>query len=472
MAALAAGFTASLLLYRQASFQRDRANHESAIAESVDGFLTNDLLGQSDPFQSGSADEKLIDAVKHASLRIDRQFNGAPEVAARLHQAIGRALDARTDYASARPEYGRAAALFQQSGGALSQDAIVVQLQRVAAEARSYQKDSLPAAHAILADQEARIAGIARPEEEVRVWLAEARGMVSLIDNRVPQANAYFEEAFRRSKPLASFDERSRLVFKQRLAFTYIRLGDGVQAEKLFRELADEFTHTDGPDSPNVLRVRLNLAQAYMVGNKLQEAVDETTRLYPAYVAKLGEQHELSMQLLSTRAACEGALGRYDDSLRDDLKVYDLAVKKSGAESYFAIATLSDAALAQARGGHLQEAEASARKAYEAASRGFGPRAGLTGGAAHTLADCLIDEGKLDEAGKLLANIDVAAVAQLTGSKDWGAAVEFSEAKLAYRKGDLEAARKHLAAAAPVYGRPDAERYQRKALEKLTAALR
>jgi hypothetical protein len=469
--ALAVGLIASFTLYRRASAERDRASHQTAIAASVNRFLANDLLGRSNPFQSGRAEESLIDAVKQALPSIDRQFQDAPEVAARLHHAIARALDNRTDYADALPEYVRAAALYEKTGGPLSEDAIIAQLQRAAAEARSYEKGSLPVAKSVLAEQESRIVRITKPQEEVAVWHAYARGMIGLIDNDVPAANKDFQDAFDRSGKISVFDESARLLFKQRLAFTYIRLGEGVKAEQLFRELIAAFSHTDGPDSPNVLRVRLNLAQALMVQQKQREAIDETTRLYPLYVAKLGEDHELSMQLLTTRAESEGTLGLYDASVRDDLKIYQLAVRKSGAESFFAIATLSDAALAQCRGKHLAEGTANARRAYDASYKGFGPRAGLTGGAAHTLADCLIDQGKLDEASKLLENIDASAVGQQAGSKDWFATVEFSQAEIAYRRGDYPSARKHLAIAAPVLSRKDSEPYQRDALQKLTSAL-
>ncbi len=472
MVALTAGLAATLVLYSRASAERDRANRQTAIAASVNRFLANDLLGRGNPFQSGRSAETLIEAIKQASPSIDQQFQGAPEVAARLHQAIARALDSRTDYGGARPEYARAAALFEQTGGPLAQDAIIVQLQRAAAEARSYEKESLPLAKSILSEQEKRIAKISKPEEDLLVWLASARGMIALIDNNIKPANQNFQEAYERSAKLPAFDERARLTFKQRLAFTYIRLGDGAKAEQLFRELIEAFTRSDGPESPNVLRVRLNLAQALMVQQRHKEAVAETTRLYPLYIARLGEEHELSMQLLTTRAESEGAQGLYDDAVRDDLKIYGIAVRKQGASSFFAIATLSDAALAQCRGGHLSEGTVDARKAYEASASAFGPRAGLTGGTAHTLADCLIEQGKLEEASKLLNSIDVNAVNQLTGSKDWSASVNFSEAKIAYRRGDYDSARKYLAGAAPVFSRADAEPYQRQALERLTAALK
>jgi hypothetical protein len=199
-----------------------------------------------------------------------------------------------------------------------------------------------------------------------------------------------------------SFDESARLTFKQRLAFCYIRMGDGAIAEQLFRELIAAFTRVTGPESANVLRVRLNLAQAYMIERKHEQAVAEATAIYLAFVARLGLDHELTMQLLTTRAQSEGALGRWNDAVRDDMAVHELAVKKQGPMAFFSVATLSDAALAMCRAGRLAEGEANARNAYDSPYKAFGPKAGLTGGTADTLAECLIGTNKLDEAKRLL----------------------------------------------------------------------
>jgi ATP/maltotriose-dependent transcriptional regulator MalT len=296
--------------------------------------------------------------------------------------------------------------------------------------------------------------------------------MIALIENNIKVAAEQFQLASDKAQGIASFDESARLTLKQRLAFASIRSGDGAKAEKLFRELIAAFTQTDGPESASVLRVRLNLAQAYMIQNKNQDAIRETGSLYPLYAAKLGETHELTLQLLSTKAQCEGALGLWDDAVRDDLKVHELAVGKQGPTSFFAIATLSDAALAQCRGGKYAEGELNARKAWEVAGKTFGPRAALTGAAADTLASCLIGLDKLPEASRLLGDIDTNAVAQLTGFPEWSANVTLAQAEIAYRQGDLASARKLLEAARPAFSRADAEVYQKQALEKLSAKLK
>jgi serine/threonine protein kinase/DNA-binding winged helix-turn-helix (wHTH) protein len=469
--ALALGFGFSFALYRRAAHERDIANRQTKIASSISHFLSDDLLGRSNPFASGKSAESLMDAIKQASPSIDRQFQDEPLIAARLHQTIARALDNRTDYPDARQEYDRAAALFKQVDGELSQEAIIVQLQRTTLETRSYESGSLPLAKSILGQQEALIAKLTHPRPDLPVWLYSARGMVALIGNDAKSAAENFQAALDKAESLPEFDESARLTFKQRLAFSYIRLGEGAKAEQLFRELIDAFTRVAGPDSPNVLRVRLNLAQAFMIQNKHAEAIKETNAIYPEFVSRLGPDHELSMQLLSTRAQSEASLELWDDAIRDDLAIYDLAIRKQGPLSFFAVATLTDAALAQCRAGHNREGESNARKAYEGSAKAFGPRAGLTGATAYTLASCLIDSSKLDEASTLLQQIDVPIVAQLSGDPDWGANVTLAQAQIAYRHGNYDAVSNYVRSITPIYTRKNAEPYQKRAFESLKAAL-
>jgi len=468
---LATGLGVSSALYRRAARERDNANRQTAIASSISRFLSDDLLGRSNPYSSGKSGESLMEAIKQASPSIDRKFKDEPLIAARLHQTIARALDNRTNYPDARQEYDRAAAFFKQVDGELSQDAIIVQLQRTTLEARSYESGSLPLAKSILGQQETLIARLPHPRPDLPVWLSSARGMIALIENNAKSAAENFQAAVDRAAVLPEFDESARLTFKQRLGFSYIRLGEGAKAEQTFRELIAAFTRVAGPDSPHVLRVRLNLAQAFMIQNKHAEAIKEASAIYPEFVSRLGADHELTMQLLTTRAQSEGSLGLWDDAIRDDLTIHDLAVRKQGPLSFFAIATLTDASLAQCRAGHYREGESNARQAYAASVKAFGPSAGLTGGAAYPLASCLIFLGKLDEASTLLRQIDVPPVAQLAGDPDWGAGVTLAQAEIAYRRGNYDAARGYVQTVTPVFTRKDAEPYQKRALESLRAAL-
>jgi hypothetical protein len=143
----------------------------------------------------------------------------------------------------------------------------------------------------------------------------------------------------------------------------------------------------------------------------------------------------------------------------------------AGPLSFFAVGTLADGSLAQCRAGHYRDGESHARQAYESSVKAFGPRAGLTGGAAYSLASCLIGLDKLDEATTLLRQIDAPAVAQLAGDPNWGAGVTLAQAEIAYRRHNYNAARADVQTVAPVFARKDAEPYQKRAFESLKAAL-
>ncbi len=450
--------------------ERDNANRQTAIARSVNQFLADDLLGRDNPFQSGRAGETLLEAIERASPSINRKFQAEPDVAARLHLTIAQTLDNRTNYSEARQEYERAHRLFIKTEGPLSQDAIIVQLQRASMEARSYSSGSLATARSLLAAQEGLVRKIHRPRKDVVVWMLAAKGMIALIHNDAKAANADFKAASDAAATVPNFDSLTRFNLRQRLAFTYIRLGDGATAERLARELIAAYSAVSGPESAYVLRVRLNLAQAFMIERKYGEAVQETTRIYPAFLTTFGPDHELTMQLLATRAQSEGSLGLYDATVHDDLAIYKVALLKQGPFSFFSVATLSDASEAQCRASHLVEGELNARKAYGAALKAFGPHAGLTEGSSLTLADCLIGLGELPEASALLDRIvNLKAVEQLTGDPDWRAGVNLARAEIALRRGEYTAAEKYLRLARPAFSRPDAEEYQKRKLASLTA---
>ena len=328
--ALVAGLGVSTSLYFRAVSERNRANRETAVASTMNRFLANDLLGRSDPFHSGKSEETLVDAVKQASPTIDRQFRDAPEIAARLHHSIARALDNRSDFPGARPEYDRAAALYLLAGGPLSQDAIIVGLQRAAMEARDLSDRRVGGC-----PLHARGTGIAPQEHRTATGKHGRVARVGARHDRVDRQRRQdgglpVQLASDRAQKLELFDASARLTLKQRLAFAYIRLGDGAKAERFFRELIAAFSATDGPASASVLRVRLNLAQAFMIQGKNQEAIQETSSLYPLYVAKLGETHEAHPAVVIDCAQCEGAAGLWDDAMHDDMTVYQLAVRKQG----------------------------------------------------------------------------------------------------------------------------------------------
>lgn len=468
-AALSIGVITTSSLYVRTLRERDIAEHQTAIAEKVNRFLATDLLARSSPFRAGAPDESLVGAVKQASPLIDIRFKDEPAIAARLHQTIANALDKRSDWPGARPEYDRAAELWTQAQGPSSPDAMATRLQLAMMEARSYEAGSLPRAKALIAAAERDFSQKHPSRPDLAIWLASARGMVALIDNDGRTAEAEFGKASHAADALPDFDPAARLTFRQRLAFAKFRLGDGAGAERLFRQLVADFTAIEGPDGPNVLMVGMNLAQALMVEGKHAAAVAQANRVYPRMMARLGADHEMTLQLLTTRAQSEGVLERWDDAIRDDLLVHEIAVRKQGPKSFFAVATLSDAATAQCRGGQLAEGIRNAEAAHRFAVEGFG-KAALTDATAYTLAACEISARQYADASGNLQGIDRAAVAQLAADPHWGANVDLALAQIAAAQGRSSDARHFLDVAAPAFLAPNAEPFQVRIWKRLDRA--
>jgi DNA-binding winged helix-turn-helix (wHTH) protein len=466
---LFAGVVVASALYLEARQDRDAARRQGRIAEQINAFLANDLLARSNPFKSGKADETLTAAVMAAAPQIDRRFPKEPEVAAELHHTIAQALDRRGDWPVARREYERAAALWRTAKGPRAPQAHVAALQEAMMEARSYAGGGLDRAKALLSRETGDIAAAPEPEPEVPVWLASARGMVALIGNDAAEAAKQFGLAADGAEAHPDhFDPALRLSFLQRQAFAHIRLGDGAKAEALFRRLEAGYAALEGADSANALMVRLNLAQALMIQGKHAEAVREADALYPRMVAVLGPDHELTLQLLSTRAQSESALERWDAAIADTKAVHAAALKTIGPRSFFAVASLTDGATAECRSGRIEPGLSDIAEARAQAQAAF-PGSALENAVDFTWADCLILAKRFDAAEQHLTGINADAVAQLAGDPDWSANLDIAVAQIALSRGDVAAARAHLAHAAGAMTKVAADPYQVRRYRRLLA---
>ncbi len=70
--------------------QRAQAERQTAVAQAVNRFLNEDLLGQASPEEQPDKDVKLLTVLDRASERIEGKFEGQPEVEAELRLTLGR----------------------------------------------------------------------------------------------------------------------------------------------------------------------------------------------------------------------------------------------------------------------------------------------------------------------------------------------------------------------------------------------
>jgi DNA-binding winged helix-turn-helix (wHTH) protein len=467
---LAAGLALSTLFGIQAMRDRDEARRRADIAQAVNGFLTEDLLGRGNPAQSGKADETLMDAAQAAEAGIGRRLASEPLVAGSIYLSLARAFDSRTSYDAALKAYDNAIAAFDRAGDKGRDEAAIARLHKAPAEVLSGQPGSMGRARAIIAEASPSVARLGKRRDEAQVWLDYGNAMLQMLGGDVHSAQVGFKRAADRAASMpGAFDEGSRLTLRQRLAFAYLRLGDVPTAETMIVPLLQRRLALNGPHHPATLQLELNLAQLRIMRGQLSLAAAELTRIYPDFVSVFGADHLLTMQLLSTRAQASSALQRYGDAVTDDTTVYRLAVAKHGEHSFMALGTLSDMAQAQCRGGQNAAGLESGRAARHGAREAFGVDSTLAQVSAVNTAFCLMVARQWQEADRLLQGIDTKAASELTMDPSFGAEVDLMKAELALTTGDPRKAAALLAKAAPVFEQEGADAYMQAWSRRLVA---
>jgi hypothetical protein len=313
-------------------------------------------------------------------------------------------------------------------------------------------------AKTIIAEAAPVVATLGAREPEARVWLDAGTAVLQMLGGDVRTAQAAYRAAADRADTMPGvFDESTRLMLRQRLAFTYMRLAEWDTAAPMISALLQRRLALSGPR-------QVRIAQGHAA-----EALPELNRIYPDFVAVFGADHLLTLELLSTRGEALDRLERFQDAVPDQMTVYRLDAAKSGDHSFLALGALADAAHSQCRAGQVTAGLAAAQTVYDGARSSFGPHNVLTQIAAIELAFCQIIGGNADAAPPLLTNIDCAAVDQFDMNTICAAQLDLMRAAIAVRSSNPAAADPLLAKVTPVFDAAGADRYLQHWLHRLRA---
>jgi DNA-binding winged helix-turn-helix (wHTH) protein len=459
-ASLAVGFGIRAL------HDRDEARRRAALAQSVNTFLTVDLLGRGDPALSGKPDETLMQAAAAAETQIDRRLAAEPAEAGAIHLSLARAYDSRSAYDAARRAYGRAAALFDRAPDAAA--AVIARFQLAAMEAASGQPGSLARARALVAQGGTRAASLTARRQEAAVWQHAAQGALAMVEGKARAAQESWRAASEAADRMPEiFDETSRLTMHRQLATTYIRLADWAPARALLTQVQTRELALNGARHPDTLQAEMELAELDIAQSRAEAGLAALDRLFPIVSAVFGPEHRATLTLLSSRADALTQLGRYDEVQAVEMSIYRSAAAHEGRQSWAALGTLTNAAVAQCRAAKIELGLATSRDAYDGAKAAFGAAHVLTQAAAGNAAFCLILAGQTGPAARLLSGIDAAAVSEMMMDATYGAELDLMRAAIAFSAGDKAGGAVLLRRVAPALARPDADGYMRDWMRRL-----
>lgn len=481
LVAIFAGFA----VYRRAIHERNLATANNTTLSAMYGFLSQDLLGQSNPYLSvpGSVhvpQQTLLDAIRTALPRIDSRFSRQPEIAARLHQTVADVFRSRTQYVEADQQYAIAAQKFREVQGPLSEDVIITELKRENAQLSSRLPGAVDSARKGFAAEQALIAKLRSPSAELRGWEALIDASVMGFGEHPQSAVPRLTDAIHEAEATPAFAPALLATMKARVCGLYVRMQDGPNLERCSRELRDQFGRQNGNDSPTTALFDMYLQEALYLEGRYRDAIAQGDQNYARFSRILGADHELTLATLAARAAAEGQVGMYDAAVRDDLQL-NAAETSNPSGARLAEGSLGDAAMFECHAGRFKDGINHARQLIREASSPSAAFPMFAEGAKFTIADCLIAgqeqhptasmNADLNEAENLLKNFDAKQTDQMSGGTDYDAWLNLAFARIALLRGKADAALSYTAKAQPSLLRSDADPYQRNELERVEQKL-
>jgi tetratricopeptide (TPR) repeat protein len=332
---LVLGFTVRLRAALEATQeQRDRAERERAVAQAVNAFLQNDLLGQADvgnqAWLGGPAernpDLKVSELLDRAAARVGGKFPDQPEVEIDIRLTIGDAYHTLGKFEQAQEQLDLAVAWRREHLGA-DHPATLKSLNNLA-------------------------------------LLYRDRG-------RLDEAEPLLEEALAGRRRKLGPDHPSTLQSLNNLAMLYKSCGRYAEAEPLLEEALAGWRRALGPAHPDTLRVLNNLAMLYRDRGRLDEA-EPLLEEALAGCRELGADHPLTLLTLNNLAELHKSRGRYDRAeplLEEALAGFRRTL---GADHPHALTSLHNLATLHLRRGRYEQGEPLLREALEGRRRRLG----------------------------------------------------------------------------------------------------
>jgi DNA-binding winged helix-turn-helix (wHTH) protein/serine/threonine protein kinase len=468
---LVLGFVGVSLFAWQATQQRAKAERAAQLAQSVNLFLTRDLLGRGTPRNTGKPDETVMQAAANAEPMIARRFSNDPLIAATIYAALARAYDDRSAIAPARDAYDKAVASFERAEGPMSADAAIVRLHSAIMEAGTREAASLATARSIAASVAASLPRLGPRRDEVQVWLSTAKGTISVADGNAADALPALRDAARLAATMpASFDADDRLGMRFREGQALIFAGQYAAARDILAAVAGEMDALHGPRYVDTLIARIQHAQALDLSGDPERCIAEINAIRADLLAVFGPRHREMVVAISVLADAQNSAGHYADAARDEKSAYDLAVATQGAQSFGAINTLAGLATAQCRAGDAEAGLDNASRAFAAAATTFGAKHPITQAFGLVQVQCLVVAKRYTEAQATLRTLDRGTAAKALADPYPGESFDVLEAKIAFELGNVPRTRALLVPLTRAFANDQNDRFFGNWVRQLTAA--
>ncbi|MBL8299890.1 MAG: winged helix-turn-helix domain-containing protein [Rhodanobacteraceae bacterium] len=452
--ALAVSIAVVLVLYRTAVNARNTAQQELDRAAAINRFLNEDLIGRSNPLVVAKGQSASIrDVLLAARDRVAQRFSAQPLTEATIRTSLTTLFNMIELLPEAEGEARRALALYESHAGAASRDALKARSLLARLLTRT---GKIEEAHKELQRLDELTAAMDDPY--TKYLRAHAWGIYYM--NRGEYAKGVPE--YRIAIPILREAEPDNVTLRDSMRMDLIggltQVGDlaGARAEgaDLIREIG-----TRGDDNGLVVAfAKAMVARTYTLEGDLATAESQLVEAQQTIVNVLGAAHTRNIMVLSDLFDIAVRRADWPRALAYAQQVHEGALAKFGPEHNITAATAINWGQALFESGDTKTAEDKLRPFRELLAAKLGPENPQSQVATYWLCAFALEQRKADEAARLVALLDPAALEGAGADGFWKLRVDMLRGLLAAQRGDEAVAAELLASAVDGLAKADGGR--------------
>ena len=311
--ALVGGLAAAITGFLQASEQRDRAERALALAEAVNAFLVEDLLGSADIEVAAEGGELTVrEVLEQARRKAGERFTDRPDVEAGVRFMLATSLRGLGQHAVAEEEFRRAWELRRSEFGPDHEETLRAAHRLASVIHHQGRLDEAENLYEQVYSRQVAQWGERHPDAiaslnslGVRDWQA---GQIERGIERTERARQLAMDEF--GNP-----HRETLIATNNLARLYRAAGREQEAEPLALKAVAGRTELYGPDSLLTLESRNDLAGLYRGMGRNEEAARQYEQVLASYRRVAGIEHSATVVAANNLARTLAGMDRHDEAI-------------------------------------------------------------------------------------------------------------------------------------------------------------
>ena len=429
---------------QEAEVAREEALRQAGIAQTVNDFLTDDLLAAVAPsVEEGKGKDVLMrDVLDEAARSMDEaskaggRFEGKPLIEASIRATLGNTYRKLGEYAAAEPHLERARELrHRELGeehpdtlGSMNSLAVLYGGQGRYNEAEPLYLKTLEIRKSVLGGEhpetlismsnlallyinqgrydEAKPLSVKTQEIRQRVLGEEHPDTLDSMNNlalvfwrqgRYTEAEPLYIKALEIMNRVLGEDHRSTLRPMSNLAALYFNQGRFDEAEPLLIRAIAVMKRVLGEEHPDTLASMINLAIVYDNQGRYDEAEPLYIQALEIFKHVLGEEHPDTLTSMGNLSSLYIKQGRYDEAEPLSLETLETLKRVQGEEHPDTLLTMMNLASLYREQGRYDKAEPLYLKTLQIKKRVLGAEHPETLKSMNNLASLYFDQGRFDE---------------------------------------------------------------------------